>query len=146
MKEKFTPEGEFLKLKSRLVAGGDQQDRALYEDVSSPTASITMIFVVLTISAAENRHVVTMDIAGAYLNASMSSIVVYMYFEPALATMLCELVPEYKKYLMKDGRMVVKLDKALYGCIESAKLWYQHLKGTLEGLGFVPNPEEGVLF
>ena len=43
LKEKFTLEGEFLKLKSRLVAGGDQQDRALYEDVSSPTASITVI-------------------------------------------------------------------------------------------------------
>ena len=28
LKERFTPEGEFLKLKSRLVSGGDQQDRA----------------------------------------------------------------------------------------------------------------------
>jgi len=146
LKEKFTPEGDFLKLKSRLVAGGDQQDRALYEDVSSPTASITVIFIVLTIAAAECRHIVTMDIAGAYLNASMSSVVVHMYFEPALASMLCELVPAYSRFLMKDGRIVVKLDKALYGCIESAKLWYQHLKGTLEGLGFVPNPEEGCCF
>ena len=127
-----------MKLKSRLVA--------LYEDVSSPTASITVIFIVLTIAAAECRHIVTMDIAGAYLNASMSSVVVHMYFEPALASMLCELVPTYSRFLMKDGRIVVKLDKALYGCIESAKLWYQHLKGTLEGLGFVPNPEEGCCF
>ena len=37
LKKTFTPAGEFLRLKSRLVAGGDQQDRALYEDVSSPT-------------------------------------------------------------------------------------------------------------
>ena len=91
--EKFTPELEFLKLKSGLVAGGDQQDRALYEYVSSPTASITVIFIVLTIAVAENRHVVTMDIAGAYLNASMSSILVYMYFgQHQPATMICELV------------------------------------------------------
>ena len=34
LKEKFTPEGGFLKPKSRLVAGGDQRDRALYEDAS----------------------------------------------------------------------------------------------------------------
>ena len=127
----FNPRGEFLKLKSRLVAGGDQQNRALYEDVSSPTASITVIFIVLTIAAAENRHVVTMDIAGEYSNASTSSVVVYMYFKTALATMLCKQVPEYKQYLMKNS----KLDKALYGCIESAKLWHQHLKGTLEGVG-----------
>ena len=78
----------------------------------------------LTIAAAENRNVVTIDIAGAYLNASMSSIVAYIYFERALATMLCELVLDYKKYVIKDSRMVVKLDNALYGCIESAKLWY----------------------
>ena len=57
---------------------------------------------------------------------------VHIYFEPALAVMFCELVSAYKRFLMKDGRMVVKLDKALYGCIESAKRWYQHL---IEGLG-----------
>ena len=122
LKEKFNPEGDFLKLKSRQVAGGDQQDRALYEDVSSPTTPITVIVIVLTIAAAENRHLVTMDVAGAYLNASMSSVVVLMYYETALVAMLCELVPEYKKFVMKGGRMMVKLDKSLYGCIESAKL------------------------
>ena len=88
-KKKFTPEGESLKLKSRLVADGDQQDRALYEDVSSATASITVNFIVLIIAAAENRRVVTMDTAGAYLNASISSVVIHMHFEPALAAMLC---------------------------------------------------------
>ena len=69
-----------------------------------------------------------------------------MYFESALAAMLCELVSEYKKYVKKDDTMVVKLDKALYGCIESAKRWYQHLKGALEKLVFVPNPEKGCCF
>ena len=69
-----------------------------------------------------------------------------MYFEPALVTMLCELIQKYKKFLIVDGRTVVRRDKAIYGCIDSAKLWYQHLKNTLENLGFVPNPEEGGCF
>ena len=43
-KKKFTPEGNFLKLKSRLIVGDDQQDRAQYEDVFSPSASIIVIF------------------------------------------------------------------------------------------------------
>ena len=146
LKKKFAPECVFLKLKTMLVAGGDQQDRALYENVSSSTASITVISIVLAIAAAENRYVVTMDIAVAYHNASMSSVVVHMYSEPVLAAIVCELVSEYKKYVMKDGKMVVELDKALYRCIDSAKLWYQHLKGTLEKLMFVPNPEEGCYF
>ena len=82
-KENLTPESDFRKLKSRLMAGGDQQDKALYEDVPSPTASITVIFILLTIAAIE-VHVDTMEIVGAYLYASMSSIVVHTYFEPVL--------------------------------------------------------------
>jgi hypothetical protein len=37
-KEKFLASGEFEKLKARLVAGGDQQDKSLYDDLSAPTA------------------------------------------------------------------------------------------------------------
>ena len=72
LKEEFTPECDFLKLKSKLVAGGDQQDKTLYENVSLPTASIIVSFIVLTITVAENRHVVTMDIAGAYHSRCIS--------------------------------------------------------------------------
>ena len=93
------------------MAGGDQQARALYEDAVSPTGFITVI------AAAGNRHVVTMDKAGAYLNASMSSVVVHVYFEPAQVAMLCELVSGYKKFIMSAVRMLVKLNKTLYACI-----------------------------
>ena len=41
---------------------------------------------------------------------------------------------------------MVKLDKALYGCIQSAKLWYQHLRATLESTGFIPNPCDECVF
>ena len=46
-----------------------------------------------------------------------------MYFEPALSATVCELVSEYKKFIMMDGRIGVKLDKSIHGCIESAKRW-----------------------
>ena len=36
--------------------------------------------------------------------------------------------------------MIVKLTKAFYGCIESAKLWYNHIKSHLESDGYVQNP------
>ena len=71
---------------------------------------------------------------------------VYTYLKPALATITFEPVTRYKNYLTKDGRMVVNLDQARTGCIESAKLWYQRLRGTLEELGFMHNPEEGCCF
>ena len=53
-------------------------------------------------------------------------------------------MPEYKKYAIKDGRMVVKLDKVFYRCIESAKLCNQHLKSTLERREFVPYREKAL--
>ena len=37
LKEKFTADGLFEKLKARLVAGGDQQDKELYENLSIPS-------------------------------------------------------------------------------------------------------------
>ena len=75
-----------------------------------------MVVIVLIIAAVDNRHVVTIDILGAYQNAPMTSPVAYMHFEPALTTMLCELVPTYRKFIRKDGRMVMKLGRTLYGC------------------------------
>lgn len=36
LKEKYLPTGKFEKLKARLIAGGNQQDKELYDDLSSP--------------------------------------------------------------------------------------------------------------
>ena len=42
--------------------------------------------------------------------------------------------------------MIVKLRKALYGCIESAVLWYKELSSTLLDLGFNKNPYDQCSF
>jgi Reverse transcriptase (RNA-dependent DNA polymerase) len=42
-----------------------------------------------------------------------------------------------------DGKVYVKLNKALYGCVESVKLWYDEIsKKALSGMGFVANPQD----
>ena len=38
-KDEFSTQNVFEKFKVRLVAGGDQEDHGIYENVSSPTAS-----------------------------------------------------------------------------------------------------------
>ena len=50
--------------------------------------------------------------------------------------------PKWKKYLDAKGKMVVRLKKALYGCIESALLWYEYLTSLLGELGFKANAYE----
>ena len=67
MTEHLKNEGEFLKLKCRQDAGGEQKDRALYKDVSLPNSSSNVTFIVLIIAVAEDRPVVTIDVAGAYV-------------------------------------------------------------------------------
>ena len=71
LKEKFISTGAFEKLKARLVAGGNQQDKTLYDNLSSPTVSKSAVFAIAAIAAAEGRVVAAVDIGGAYLNADM---------------------------------------------------------------------------
>ena len=147
LKEKYDAAGLFQKLKARLVAGGNWQDRTIYSDseMSSPTVSTSSVFIVATIAAKERRKVVTLDYSGAYLNATMKRSV-RMILEPRLAEVLCEMEPSYRKYLRLDGSLCVKLTKALYGCVESAKLWYDLVSSQLRELGFVPNDYDPCVF
>jgi len=147
LKEKFTPTGEFDKLKARLVAGGHMQDRSLYDDISSPTVATTSVFMIAAIASSEKRKVATVDIGGAYLNAPMKDSEVLMKLDPTLSTYMTDLYPqEYKDKVDRNGTITVKLEKALYGCIESAKLWYEHLSSTIEKLGFKGNPLDICVF
>ncbi|RYH22672.1 hypothetical protein EON65_18880 [archaeon] len=59
---------------------------------------------------------------------------------------MVELNPSYAPLVSTKSGCIVQLRKALYGCIESALLWYQHLSCTLESLGFTSNPMDGCVF
>jgi Reverse transcriptase (RNA-dependent DNA polymerase) len=127
------------KLKARLVGGGDCQDRNLCSraDTSSPTASTSAIMIIAQLAAAEGRHVISLDIGSAYLNAKMPK------DDPSkLVFILTDIDPTYKKFLRPNGSIIVELDQALYGCIESAPLWYKELSTFLASIGFTPNPYE----
>lgn len=147
MKEKFLANGAFDKLKARLVAGGNQQDIDYEESLnySSPTASLQAVFLVAAIAAKEGRHVATMDIPGAYLNAEMTN-EVFLQLDTDTSQILKALDPSYEKFAQVDGSVIVQLDKALYGCVESAKLWYDLFSRILIELGFKVNRLEPCVF
>lgn len=147
LKDKFNPDGTPDKTKARLVAGGNQQNKQLYENLSAPTVATSSLLAVVAIAAAEHRIVTVMDIGGAYLNAPMTTgVVVHMRLDPIMSAILCELNPSYTPYLDKSGCIVVALDMALYGCIESASLWFDHLSATLISDGYVSNPHDVCVF
>jgi len=134
-KEKFFADGSFDKLKARLVAGGHMQDKSLYDDLSSPTVNLASVFMVACVAARNGDHVMAIDVTGAYLNAKVKD-EVHMRLNKPIADLLLKLDNKYKEYRNDDGSMVVKLNRALYGLVQSAKLWYEHLSGTLERNGY----------
>jgi len=138
LKEKYDGLGRFEKMKARLVANGAQQDRNLYELTSSPTVAMQSIMMGLTIAAREKRGIAVADIKGAYLNADMTE-EVHMELEPMLTKMIINISPEAKEFVDDKGRLTVRLEKALYGCVQSARLWYNTLSGFLETVGFKKN-------
>ena len=147
LKEKYLPTGIFEKLKARLVAGGNQQDKGLYDDLSSPTVSTYAVMTVFSIAAHEKREAAVVDIGGAFLNADMNTGVdVYLRLDSIMSKTMMKLDDSYEHYTDKRGCVVVKLNKALYGCVEPAALRYKNLSTTLKSLGYESNKYELCVF
>lgn len=141
LKEKFDAFGIFKKLKARLVGDGRMQDRTLYQYLKSPTAQIEFIFMCLVIACYRRLKIAKIDFSGAYLNAMIDDIdEVFMEISKQITEILIESMPELKEYVTEDGKLIVKVVKALYGLVQSAALWYDTLSNFLKSLGFVPNP------
>jgi Reverse transcriptase (RNA-dependent DNA polymerase) len=148
LKEKYTADGVFEKLKSRLVAGGHLQDRAIYSNGESPTVSTQAVFMVAAIAAMEKRAVCTIDVPGAFLNGVMDETKepVYMKLNKFLTSVVVNIDPSYATFVRKDGTCVVKLTRALYGCVESARIWYDTIAKSLGNMGFVRNSQDMCVF
>jgi len=87
-------------------------------------------------------------VLGAYLNADMSAsnIKVNMRLDKVMTKILLSIDPTFAEFVREDGSSVVQLDKALYGCIEAAHLWYNMLRKILERYGFIANEVEPCVF
>ena len=72
---------------------------------------------------------------------------VYMKFDVYESELLCKMYPEFLQFMNADDNcLYVKLKKALYGCIESEKLFYLHLRKILIEYGFSVNPYDECVF
>eukprot|EP00957_Ditylum_brightwellii_P075229 5716802-Ditylum_brightwellii.AAC.1 len=110
----------------------------------SPTISLEEVLLTSIIDAKGGRDVTTADMPVTYLNADMDDAVIMM-MEGCLAKLMAQTAPElYRKYLGvgKNNKPIlyVKLQKALYGCLRSALLFYNKLVEDLKELGFEVNP------
>ena len=132
------PSSLFLKLKSdlttlkaRLVVHGDRQILSeLFGSNSSPTININVLLTALSLAAKEGYDFESVDVTAAYLNAPLTE-PEHMRLSADLSKILVEAVPSRSMYLDKNGTIVVRLKKALYGLKNSGKLWYQELNNFM---------------
>jgi hypothetical protein len=132
------------KIKGRGCADGRKQ--RVYkskEESSSPTVAIESLFLTATIDAKEGRSTVTCNIPGAFLHADMDE-VLHMRIDGPMAKLLLDIDRElYAPFMTEEnGKPViyVKLEKALYGTLQAALLFWRNLSGFLMEEGFTLNP------
>jgi hypothetical protein len=133
------------RLKGRTCADGRKQRRyILPEDASSPTVSTEALLMTCVIDAKERRCVATADVPGAFLHAEMDD-VVHVIVEGEQLDLLIKSNPEYKIFVHQDKRTgkdkaYLRLNKALYGTLKAARLFYDDLTSNLQAMGFTANP------
>ena len=128
------------KIKGRGCADGRKQ--RVYKskaDVSSPTVAIESVILSGAIDAAERRDVATCDIPGAFMQTDIDELI-HVRMDGELAEIMAKIDPGlYEQSMVRSpGQMV--LNKALYGTLQAALLFWKDLSGALQEWGYVINP------
>ncbi len=140
----FLKEKQDGNVKARSCANGSvQKEHVAKEEAAAPTVALESVFVTATIDAKEKQKVVMIDIPGAFLHADNKDYVV-MKMNGLLAELMVKMDPKiYQKYItIEKGRQVLYLclQKALYGMMKSALLFYRKFIKELKEMGFEIDP------
>ena len=113
--------------------------------MASPTISLEALFTTLLVDAYEDKKIAIFDVPGAYLHAKdmPKDKGVLHKLRGQFVDIMCEINPEHTKNIIYEtGVKVLYLYvvKAIYGCIESALLWYNLFTETLQKYSFESNP------
>ncbi len=74
------------------------------------------------------------DVPSAYLNTDLLEDV-YMMLDKEISTLLIEIDPTYQLFRRKNGTILVKLKKSLYGLRQAGANWYKEVSESLIHLG-----------
>ena len=138
LKEKFLPSGEFEKLKARLVALGNRMNEGTYGDTYSPTLGHASFMVLLCIAAADDAEMEVTDVPCAFPNTPRDPKDgrVIVRLTGMAAEMWCEINPEDRVMLNRNGHLLIDLVQYLYGMKDAPAAFHKYLKKILEEAGF----------
>ena len=108
--------GEFDKSKVRVLVRGDLQH--LTGETEGPVTRVESIFILTSIAAYHDLEIFKIDVTSAYLNTPMNDDVKHKWLmlDKDVASILMSMDKNYwKTFLRKDGKILVELDKIMYG-------------------------------
>jgi hypothetical protein len=140
----FLKEKRTGQIKGRGCADGrPQRETTPKEEASSPTVAVELVLLSCTIDAHVERDVAIVDTPGAFMQVDMEGIV-HLRIDGPMAELLIRLDPAYYNQFMEvkgDKKVLyLLLEKALYGTLIAAKLFWKHLSSVLVSKGFQINP------
>ena len=111
--------------------------------MSAPTVETELVLITTCIDAMENCDVAIADVHRAFLTEHIYK-EVHMLLDDEMADEMQRIFPkQYAKYVFKNKNskimIYVGLNKAVYGCLRVALLFYQKLQKELVDHGFVIN-------
>ena len=133
---KRLPSGLLSKFKSRWCCRGDLQKNEMEGSNYSPLVGWPTVRTALTLAATHGWKSRQVDFTLAFCQSP----------QPVDKPLYMEL-PKFYRPTGMDGRdVVLKLNKSIYGQVDSPKLFYEHLSKGMDKLGFKPSTSDPCLF
>jgi hypothetical protein len=128
---KLNPDNTIERFKARLVIDGSQQKAGIdFEDTFASTAGRTTVRTFFAVSVALGWVVHQLDVSQAFLYGQIDK-EVYMYQPPG----------------HRDGTgRVCRLRRSLYGLKQAPRIWSEHLRKTLQDMGFIASVMDPSLY
>ncbi len=109
LNEKLLANGDFDRMKVRLVAGGNFVDARSVGKTNAPTVNPLTVFFLLNVAAQNGLQLLTADIKDAYLIPNIaegSGPNTYVRIEKSLTEMFVKLYPNLRTYVDHNGKLV----------------------------------------
>ena len=149
LKEKTDASNNFEELKARIIGHGNLQEIDPSKGgTSSPTISLTTVLAGLSIAAKDlTAEIAVFDVKNAYLNAFLKDPEGQLLFLPKdVVSIMIHDDPTLQRFVRPDGRILVRLRKALYGLKTAGRDWFEEVKGKLLSFGYKQSAVDPCLF
>lgn len=133
IRDKLNSDGTYNKTKARLVANGKAQSSATFDECYASTVDKKHMMATLIVARQRKWKIATTDIPSAYLHAYLDR-EIYIKLDRKTSTRLIKMDSRFQE-LLKNGCILARLHKSIYGLKQSGNLWQKELQNTLTGLG-----------